>query len=182
MTFPKKGSRTIVVDDKTYLWLVRTYDDDNDMTEYKEVMAQLEGGGETHKRRYAGEVAVTPSMVADVIRGVDTPGKYNQTLADGTEVEVEVVPINRKLIEAGAVLPESERREPTAKEKEDDANRANAMFAELSEPPHPNEVLEVINGVLDSNDILKHNDEKRDTLALRLEVALRPFTRARFDG
>lgn len=114
---------------------------------------------------------------------MDKSKKYKQTLADGTEVEVEDVPINRTLIEAGAVLPDSERRVSTPEELHEDGNRANALFVELSEPPHPNEVLDLINEVLDANcSFCLDNDEERDTLALRLEIALRPVTRVKFDG
>ena len=182
-TFPKKGSRTIVVDGVTYLWRLNFYEDDYNMPDYCEVLVQREGGGEMRKKRFAGDISITPSMVADLIKGVDTPGKFTQTLADGTVVEVEDVPINRDLIEAGAILPEAERRDPTPEELKEDEHRANAMFADLSEPPLSSEVLAAIQAVLEDNDgLCMDNDQERFMLTHRLEVALRPFTKARSDG
>lgn len=55
------------------------------------------------------------------------------TLADGTEVEVEDVPIDRTKLEAALILPEEEREKhrPTQEEREADAQHADELFKEL---------------------------------------------------
>lgn len=63
--------------------------------------------------------------------------KYKQTLADGTVVEVEDVPIPRDKIEAGALLTEKEREEQDkdkAAEKQAAADeRADAFYEGLKD-------------------------------------------------
>jgi hypothetical protein len=59
--------------------------------------------------------------------------KHNITLADGTEVEAEDVPMDRDLLGPALVLPESERKkhEPTPEEEQVDSQRAEELYKEL---------------------------------------------------
>lgn len=62
-------------------------------------------------------------------------------IVDGTIVQVEDVPINRKLIKAGAIVPEDEREERplTPEELEEEIKRADKFYAQLEEIDDPEE-------------------------------------------